>query len=247
MVDFTAAMAGALLLAGCAVTPMGPTVAVMPGPNQPFDVFATDQAACKSYAAQQVQGQAERSNQRAIFNSLVPTVLGAGTGAAVGNLYGNPGGGAAAGAAGGALAGTEVAANASSNDQMSIQQQYDNAYVQCMYAKGYDVPGWPPHSVASTEQQGEPGPCRPTHKGPQSDQELAALTRCMADQHPQPQSDPLVASIQTELIRLGLLSGQPDGLIGPRTRGAISNYQQVRGLPVDGKPTQALLDDLRKS
>ena len=33
----------ALLLTACAQTPMGPTVAVMPAPNKPFDVFQGDQ------------------------------------------------------------------------------------------------------------------------------------------------------------------------------------------------------------
>lgn len=45
-----------MALSGCAAPPMGPTVAVMPGPNKPFDAFQTDQAVCKQFAEQQVGG-----------------------------------------------------------------------------------------------------------------------------------------------------------------------------------------------
>jgi hypothetical protein len=33
----------AAMLAGCAATPMGPTVQVMPGPGKSFDAFQADQ------------------------------------------------------------------------------------------------------------------------------------------------------------------------------------------------------------
>jgi len=226
MADLAAAMAGALLLAGCAVTPMGPTVQVMPGPGKSFDAFQTDQLVCKNYAQQQVQGQAENANQRAVGGAVLGTVLGAGLGAAVGGATGNAGAGAAIGAASGASGGALYGADASTQAQWSIQQQYDNAFAQCMYAKGHQVQGFLNHSLANYRLA--PPPPQP-----------------IPDAQPVP--DPLVASIQAELIRLGLLSGQPDGFIGPRTRGAISNYQQTRGLPVDGRPTQALLDALRNS
>jgi uncharacterized protein YcfJ len=225
MVDLAAAMAGALLLAGCAVTPMGPTVQVMPGPGKSFDAFQTDQLVCKNYAQQQVQGQAENANQRAVGGAVLGTVLGAGLGAAIGGATGNAGAGAAIGAASGAGGGALYGADASTQAQWSIQQQYDNAFAQCMYAKGEQAQGFPVPAVAYSPPPPPPQPIPDT----------------------QPVPDPLVASIQTELIRLGLLSGQPDGFIGPRTRGAISSYQQARGLPVDGKPTQALLNALRQS
>ena len=37
-----------LLLSGCAQTPLGPTVQVMPGPGKSFDAFQFDQAGCKA-------------------------------------------------------------------------------------------------------------------------------------------------------------------------------------------------------
>ena len=127
----------AVLLVGCASPPMGPSVQVMPAPNKPFDVFQADQATCKQYAQQQVSGQAQSANNQALGTAVIGTVLGAGLGAAVGG-----GQGAAVGAASGAVAGTAIGANGSQYAQGGIQQQYDNAYLQCMYAKGNQVPGY---------------------------------------------------------------------------------------------------------
>ncbi len=132
------------MLVGCAETPMGPTIPVMPGPNKPFDAFQTDQLVCKNYAEQQVQGQAENANNRAVGGAVLGTVLGAGLGAAVGGAYGNAGAGAAIGAASGVGVGTLYGADASTRAQWSIQQQYDNAFAQCMYSKGNQVPGFQP-------------------------------------------------------------------------------------------------------
>jgi hypothetical protein len=132
------------ILAGCAATPMGPTVQVMPGRGKAFETFQSDQAGCKSYAASQVSGQAEAANQRAVGAALLTTVLGAGLGAGIGGATGDAGAGAAIGAAAGAGGGTMFGAGISGNDQAGIQQQYDNAFSQCMYAKGEQVPGFAP-------------------------------------------------------------------------------------------------------
>src|SRR5579863_6916994 len=126
----------AALLAGCATPPMGPSVAVMPAPNKPFEVFAQDQSICKQYASQQVAGGADQANSRGFGTALLTTVLGAGLGAAVGG-----GRGAAIGAASGAVVGTAVGANTSQGAQYTLQQRYDMAYAQCMATKGDRVPG----------------------------------------------------------------------------------------------------------
>ena len=68
---------------------------------------------------------------------VVGTLLGGALGAAVGR-----GPGAAVGAATGALIGTGTAANGSAWSQMSLQQRYNIAYMQCMYAHGNQVPGY---------------------------------------------------------------------------------------------------------
>ena len=50
-----AVMAATLVaVAGCAIRPMGPSVAVMPGPNKSFEMFQQDQTNCKQFADQQV-------------------------------------------------------------------------------------------------------------------------------------------------------------------------------------------------
>lgn len=130
-------------LAGCAATPMGPTVQVMPGPGKSFDAFRADTNECKGYAYSQVQGQAEASNQRAAGTALVGAALGAGIGALAGGAYGNAAGaGAAFGAGAGLAGGSAIAANNQAYDQAAIQQQYDNAFASCMVGKGNQVPGY---------------------------------------------------------------------------------------------------------
>jgi hypothetical protein len=198
-----------LFLAGCAQTPMGPTVQVMPGPGKSFDAFQYDQASCKQFAEQSVAGQAQNANNRAVGAAAIGTVLGAGLGAAIGG-----GRGAAIGAGSGAIAGTGVGMASSSNDQMGIQQQYDNAFSQCLYAKGEMVPGYGPMMVNAP----------PPSYGSDAD-----LTR----------------AVQVQLIRLGLLRGGADGVMGPQTSSAISQFESGSGLPVDGVPSPPLLARLQ--
>ena len=131
-----------LLLSGCAQTPLGPTVQVMPGPGKSFEAFTYDQASCKQYTTDTVAGQAQNANTRAVGAAAIGTVLGAGLGAAIGG-----GSGAAIGAGSGAIAGTGLGMGSSANDQYGIQQQYDNAFAQCMYSKGDMVPGYGPMMV----------------------------------------------------------------------------------------------------
>ncbi len=135
----TLVMAGGLMLEGCATTPLGPTVQVLPAPNKPFEVFQQDQAVCTQYASSQVQGQAQQANNQAIGGAVLGTVLGAGLGAALGR-----GRGAAVGAATGATIGTAAGAGGSAQAQYGIQGQYDNAYVQCMVSRGNQLPAPPP-------------------------------------------------------------------------------------------------------
>ncbi len=135
-------LSGVMLLAGCASTPNGPTIQVMPAPNKPFQVFQEDVAVCKNYASQQIAGQADSANERAFGGALLGTALGAGLGAAV-----DGGRGAGIGAAAGGLLGTGVGASSSDRSQYGVQRQYDIAFAQCMYAKGNQVPGFRPIST----------------------------------------------------------------------------------------------------
>jgi outer membrane lipoprotein SlyB len=139
MKTVTAAFTALLLLDGCVQQPLGPSIQVMPAPGKPFDVFQQDQAQCKAYADQQTAGGAQQANNQQVLTGVVGTVLGAGLGAAVGG-----GRGAAIGAGAGAVGGTAVGAGPAQYAQMSLQQRYDAAYAQCMYANGDQVPGYSP-------------------------------------------------------------------------------------------------------
>jgi hypothetical protein len=212
-----------LLLAGCAQTPLGPTVQVMPGPGKSFEAFRADQANCKGFAADQVRGQADNANQRAVGAAALSTVLGVGIGALAGSVTGNMGAGAAIGGAAGVGVGAGVGAGNSANEQYNIQQQYDNAFAQCMFAKGEQVPGYQ-HYVS--------GPAvMPSSAG-------------AANYGPDPA---LVRGTQGELIRLGYLHGGADGAMGPQTSAAISSYERANGLPVDGAVSQGLLARLQST
>jgi hypothetical protein len=79
--------------------------------------------------------------------AALTTALGIGAGALIGSVSGSAGAGAAIGGAAGLGVGAGLGAGNSSNDQMSIQQQYDNAFSQCMYTKGDQVAGYAPVSV----------------------------------------------------------------------------------------------------
>jgi hypothetical protein len=209
-------------LAGCAATPMGPIVQAVPGPGKPFAVFQADQSSCKAFAADQVSGQVQASNQTAVGTAALTTVAGAGLGAAAGSLAGAAGTGAAIGAGLGAGGGMAIGASNSSNDQRGIQARYDSAYAQCMIARGEQVPGYGPAGYDPV-RFAEPAP-------------MAA---------PLPQPDPLVRATQTGLVRLGYLGDAADGFAGPKTHAAISAYQQANAWPVDGAPSPRLLARLQ--
>lgn len=135
---------GLMSLAGCVTVPLGPSVAVMPAPGKPFEVFVADEMLCRSYAAQQV-GLApyQATEQSVLGGAAAGTVLGAAAGAALGAAAGDPKVGAAAGAGGGLLVGTAAGAGSGSDIGWRLQWRYDVAYQQCMYAKGNQVPGFP--------------------------------------------------------------------------------------------------------
>ncbi len=55
----------------------------------------------------------------------------------------------------------------------------------------------------------------------------------------------MVMEIKKLLTQLNFQPGPMDGSLDDQTVAAIESYQQTAGLPVDGKPSQALLDELR--
>jgi hypothetical protein len=156
----TAVIAPLMLLQACTSEPMGPSIAVMPAPGKPFDVFQGDQALCKQYADGQVRGGAQSANNKQVGTAILGTVLGAGLGAAIGGGHG-----AAIGAGAGAVGGTAVGAGPAAGAQYSLQQRYDIAYSQCMYSRGNQVPGFQPVS-APPPPPGYPPPGYPPPRYP---------------------------------------------------------------------------------
>jgi hypothetical protein len=61
------------------------------------------------------------------------------------------------------------------------------------------------------------------------------------------QTRSLASDVQLALARRGYYDGMIDGIIGPRSRQAISNYQAEKGLPVTGTIDAYLLRSLRLS
>ena len=135
-------LGGGLMLTGCATVPLGPSVAVMPAPGKPFELFVAEEQQCRQYAAQHVGRTPSQVTADSVgTGAATGTVLGAATGAALGALSGHPAFGAAAGAGTGLLLGSAAGANAGTASSWSVQARYDMAYTQCMYAKGNQVPG----------------------------------------------------------------------------------------------------------
>jgi len=132
-----AAVSALLLLAGCAVVPTGPSVMALPGSGKNFEQFRSDDAECRQYAQYQVGGaDANRAATDAgVRSAAVGTVVGAVAGAAIGGRDS-----AGVGAGTGLLVGSMAGTGAAQSSAYATQCNYDNAYVQCMYAKGQQVP-----------------------------------------------------------------------------------------------------------
>jgi hypothetical protein len=132
----------AATLGACATMPTGPSVMVLPGAGKPFEVFQSEDMECRNWAAQQTgQQPAEAANENLVGGAAVGTLLGAGLGAAIGAASGHAGTGAAIGAASGLVGGAAVASGPAYAAGSEVQRRYDNAYQQCMYAKGNIIPG----------------------------------------------------------------------------------------------------------
>ena len=126
----------ALLLGACATVPTGPSVMVLPGTAKPFDQFQADDMACRQWALH----AAGITTKKAATNTMVTgAAVGTAVGAAAGGLMGGSGG-AAVGAGVGLVGGSVVGADAGNASGHSLQQRYDFAFQQCMYAKGHQVP-----------------------------------------------------------------------------------------------------------
>lgn len=140
---------GAFALGACAVVPTGPSVMVLPGTGQSIERFRQDDAYCRDFSMQQIGGKSagQASNESLASSAAVGTAVGAVAGAAIG------GGreGAAVGAGAGLLMGTAVGTGSARSSRIGTQRQYDDAFIQCMYAKGHRVPV--PASLATPQSK----------------------------------------------------------------------------------------------
>ena len=133
-----ATVLGATLLVGaCVNLPNGPTLMALPGTGKSSDQFRDDDWYCRNFANDKIGGTEPNEVSRASTakGAAIGTIAGAGIGAAFG---GGPG--AAIGAGFGLITGLAVGAGTGENSAYALQRRYDQAYVQCMYAKGHRVP-----------------------------------------------------------------------------------------------------------
>jgi len=126
-----------LTVAACTTIPTGPSVMVMPGSGRSFDQFRGDDADCRQFALSQIGGAS--ANETAVESGVKSAAVGAAVGALAGAAMGGHQG-AGVGAGVGLLAGSAAGANAGQASGYGAQRRYDNAYIQCMYAKGDRVP-----------------------------------------------------------------------------------------------------------
>jgi len=129
-----------LVLGACTTIPTGPSVMVMPGAGKSFDQFRADDADCRQYAQSQIGGTT--ANDAAMKSGVESAAVGAAVGAVAGAAMGGHQG-AGAGAGMGLLAGSAMGANAGQASGNALQRRYDIGYMQCMYAKGDNVPEMP--------------------------------------------------------------------------------------------------------
>lgn len=133
----TSALVSVLLLAACASVPNGPSVMALPGSGKSFDQFRYDDASCRQFSLEQIGGKTanQAANESFARSAAAGTVIGAAAGAAAGGDRG-----AGVGAAAGLLVGSTIGVNEANVSSYGAQRRYDNAYIQCMYAKGHRVP-----------------------------------------------------------------------------------------------------------
>lgn len=139
----------ALVLTACVTLPEGPSVMVLPGTGMSFEQFRQDEYQCRRYAAEQIGQTPEgASDSSGLRSAAVGTAVGAVAGAAIGGRRG-----AGVGAGTGLVVGSVAGANTAQVSGYEAQKRYDNAFIQCMYAKGHRVPV---SGRYSPERQGAP-------------------------------------------------------------------------------------------
>ena len=147
------ALSSALLLAACASVPTGPSIMALPGTGKTFEQFRFDDMQCRDFAQAQAGTAQDAASTAQVRSAAVGTAVGAVAGAAIGGRQG-----AGVGAGTGLLVGSVAGADAGYGSAYGSQRRYDNAYVQCMYAKGDKVPV----SANFVQSQQTPAPAQPS-------------------------------------------------------------------------------------
>lgn len=131
-----------LALAGCATYQTAPSVMALPGQGMSFEQFQYDDFQCQSYARNAIgqTTQQQYAGQGGVNSAAVGTAVGAAAGALIGAASGSAGAGAAIGAGSGLIVGSAAGTEAYAASGGAAQGRFDAAYVQCMYAKGHQVP-----------------------------------------------------------------------------------------------------------
>lgn len=126
-----------VLVAACTTMPTGPGVMVLPSSSKSFAQFRADDMACRNYALESVGGvsPSQAASDSGVGSAVVGTVVGAAAGAAIGGQEG-----AAVGAGTGLLVGGLAGTQTAYASGYTLQRRYDVGYIQCMYAKGHQVP-----------------------------------------------------------------------------------------------------------
>ena len=131
------AACAALILAGCATVPGGPSLQALPGSQQTQDRFAAADGHCRAFANEFLTGRmpTDAASANVAAGAAAGMAVGAVTGAAI-----DGGSGAAAGAGVGLVLGALAGSVESQGVWGGTQQQYDRVYYACMYAAGHKVP-----------------------------------------------------------------------------------------------------------
>jgi hypothetical protein len=127
-----------ILISSCSsTTPTGPKIAVMPAAGKPFDVFVAEDTLCRQFAQQSIGNAPRSASGNAVGTAVAGTALGTAAGALMGGRQG-----ASVGAGVGLIGGSMAGSGQAGYEARDVQWSYDNAYAQCMYAKGNQVPGF---------------------------------------------------------------------------------------------------------
>lgn len=128
------------LLCACSGLPPGPEVEVMPSPDKTFDEFANDDLSCRDFASSRSGSSQQQPGEAAASSAVAGAAVGAVAGAMLGHGDGEAIG---TGAGAGLILGGAHGMEREHESRDALQYRYDTAYMQCMYAKGHQVPGYP--------------------------------------------------------------------------------------------------------